>query len=92
MKLLRRLLVLLVLIGMPVAPVHAQQPEQQGEFQPAENLPQRERMPAAPLLISAYAVALVALFGYLVSVSRRVSAVKADIVRLESDVKRNGRA
>ena len=46
---------------------------------------------AAPLLIGAYAFALVALFGYVISVSRRLTAVKTDIARLESDVKRSSR-
>ena len=95
MTLFRRLVLVVVLASAsPAAPalLHAQQSaEQQGEFVPAESLPQRERMPAAPLLIGAYAFALVALFGYVISVSRRLTAVKTDIARLESDVKRSSR-
>jgi hypothetical protein len=94
MTLFRRLVLVLLLasVSPAAALVRAQQTtEPQGQFVPAESLPQRERMPAAPLLIGAYAFALVALFGYVISVSRRLGAVKTDIARLESDMKRSGR-
>ena len=95
MTLLRRLVLIaaLVLIS-PAAPafVSAQQPtEQQEAFVPAESLPQREQMPAAPLLISAYAFVMLVLFAYVISLSRRMGAVKADIGRLESEMKRGSR-
>ena len=96
MNVVRRVMVVLLLVlGPSVVPaaVHAQEPaEQQGAFVPAESLPQRERMPAAPLLISAYAFVLLALFAYVVSLSRRIGAVNADISRLESEIKRGNRA
>jgi len=94
MTLVRRLMVVLLLVlGLMTAVGHAQEPpEQQGQFVPAESLPQRERMPAAPLLISAYAFVLLALFAYVVSLSRRIGAVNADISRLESEIKRGNRA
>lgn len=96
MTLIRRFVLLAVLMSASAAApavLHAQQPtEQQGEFVPAENLPQREQMPAAPLLIGAYAFVLVALFAYVISVGRRVSAVKSDIARLEAEIGRSGRA
>ena len=97
MKLIRCVL-LLTALGSTASPARGQQPqpvpentEQQGEFAPAESLPQRERMPAAPLLVGAYAFALVAMFGYLVSVSRRLAAVKTDITRLEAELERGSR-
>lgn len=96
MRLVRHVIVLLLLASAaPAVPavVHAQEPaEQQGEFVPAESLPQRERVPAAPLLVSAYAFVLVALFAYVISLSRRMGAVKADIGRLEGEIKRGSRA
>ena len=95
MTLFRRVVLLLALLTSPAMPstVLAQQPtEQQGEFAPAESLPQRERMPAAPLLISAYAFVMLVLFVYVISLSRRIAAVKADIGRLESDMKRGNRS
>jgi hypothetical protein len=96
MRLVRRVIVLMLLASAaPLVPsmVHAQEPtEQQGEFVPAETLPQRERVPAAPLLVSAYAFVLLALFAYVISLSRRIGAVKADIGRLEGEIKRGSRA
>jgi len=96
MTLLRRLILIVALVLIsPAAPafVSAQQPtEQQGAFVPAESLPQREQMPAAPLLISAYAFVMLVLFAYVISLSRRMGAVKADIGRLESEMKRGSRA
>ena len=93
-RFVRRLIVILVLVSAAgAAPrLRAQQPpEPQGEFVPAESLPQRERIPAAPLLISAYGFVMLVLFGYVVSVSRRLTAVKDDIGRLEGEIKRSGR-
>jgi hypothetical protein len=90
-----RRLVLIVALALPAvhASVSAQQPtEQQGQFVPAESLPQREQMPAAPLLIGAYAFVMVVLFAYVISLSRRIGAVKTDIGRLESEMKRGSRA
>jgi CcmD family protein len=69
-----------------------QQPEQQNEFVPIDQLPPQEQLPAAPLLIAAYAVVLIALFVYVVSVARRLSAVQRELTRLESDMKRGTRA
>ena len=96
MTIIRRILVLILLaatFASAPAVVRAQQPQEpQGEFVPAESLPQREQMPAAPLLIGAYAFVLLALFAYVVSVGRRLGAVKADIARLESEIKRSSRA
>ena len=97
MKLIHRLLFVLtlLLVGAAVAPAHARQEppiEQQGEFVPAGDLPQREQVPAAPLLIGAYAFVLLALFAYVVSVSRRIGAVQADISRLEGEIRRGSRA
>lgn len=96
MKFVCRMIVLLVLASAAPAvavAVHAQEPtEQQGEFVPAESLPQRERVPAAPLLVGAYAFVLVALFAYVLSLSRRIGAVRTDIGRLEGEIKRGSRA
>lgn len=83
------LAVVLFLIGVPAAPAWAQQP-QQGEFIPIDQLPPQDQLPAAPLLIAAYIFALVALVGYLVSVSRRLRAVQQEIARLEQEIAKPG--
>ena len=60
-------------------------------FTPLDQLPPTEPFPAAPLLVAAYAVVLVVLFLYLVSVARRLTAVQREVERLEADAKRAGR-
>ena len=72
--------------------LEAQQPEQQNEFIPVDELPPEDRLAAAPLLIGAYSVVMLAFFGYLLSVARRLGAVQREIGRLESDVRKSGRA
>ena len=94
MALLRIGLVALVLFAGAVTPIAAQppaQPQQQDEFVPIDTLPPQDQLPAAPLLITAYAFVLLALFGYLLSVARRLTVVQRELERLESDVKRGGR-
>jgi CcmD family protein len=86
------LLVLLLL----TAPLAAQQPEAQppkpvDEFVPVSQLPPQDQLPAAPLLVSAYAFVWLALFGYVVSVSRRLSKVQHEVERLEADIAKGTR-
>ena len=74
------------------APAWAQPPQPQDEFKPVGNNPAPEQIPAAPLLIGAYIVVLGGLFFYVVSLSRRLGAVRQDVERLEGELKRRGRA
>jgi CcmD family protein len=69
----------------------AQQKPADDGFEPISELPPDERLPAAPMLVAAYAFVVLALFGYLVSIGRRLGAVKQEIARLEADVKRSAR-
>ena len=75
------------------ATVHAQQPppKQQEEFVPIDELPPQDQLPAAPLLVTAYSFAVLALFAYLISVARRLGGVQRELERLQSDLKRSGR-
>jgi hypothetical protein len=76
------------------ATLHAQQPQQpqqQEEFVPIDELPPQDQLPAAPLLVTAYAFVVLALFAYVISVARRLGAVQRDLDRLQSDLKRGGR-
>ncbi|MBM3778094.1 MAG: CcmD family protein [Acidimicrobiia bacterium] len=85
------LLLLAVVCAASTAGVQASQPsepEQLSEFVPIEDLPPQEELPAAPLLIAAYAFVWVALFAYVVSLSRRLGSVAADVQRLEREVKK----
>lgn len=67
------------------------QPQQQEEFVPIDELPPQDQLAAAPLLVAAYAFVVLALFAYVLSVSRRLGVVQREIERLESDLKRGGR-
>ena len=69
----------------------AQQPSQQGEFLPLNELPPQEQMPAAPLLMGAYAFVMAVLFLYVLSVARRLSNVQQEITRLDSAIKQGNK-
>jgi CcmD family protein len=92
MRTLIRAIAVVSVLTIPVAPLAAQQqPKQEEAFTPIDQLPPQEQLPAAPLLISAYAFVLLMLFGYLLMVSRRLSAIQTEVSRLDADVKRTGK-
>ena len=77
MRTLTRVIAVVFVLTMQVSPLAAQtQPRQQEEFTPIDQLPPQDQLPAAPLLVGAYAFVLLMLFGYLVMVSRRLSAIQ----------------
>ena len=79
--------VFLVLWSMVLfaAPLLAfQPPAGQTEFVPISELPPADQLPAAPLLITAYAFVWVALMVYLWSIWRRLGHVEADMRKLEA--------
>ena len=85
-------LALLAALNADGAPVSAQQPPQAPEgFVPAGDLPAREELPAAPLLIAAYAVAWILIFGYLWSIWQRLARVERDIAEVSRRVEAGGR-
>lgn len=68
-------------------------PTVQQEFVPVDQLPAAEQLPAAPLVIAAYAVAWIAILGYLWSVWTRLGKVErelADVARRMSSPERSG--
>jgi len=71
---------MLLLAGPALA---AQPPAGQSEFVPVKELPPSEQMPAAPLLITAYAVFLVLVLFYVWTIARRLTKVDADMRSLE---------
>lgn len=101
MKTVTSTLLAVVLLAAFTAPLGAQgsgaagqsQPpkqEQQTGFIPLDQLPPQEQLPAPRLLIAAYVFVLVALFLYVVSVSRRLGAVHREVQRLEADLRKSG--
>ena len=68
-----------------------QQPQQQEEFVPIDQLPPQDQLPAAPLLVAAYSFVALALFAYVISVARRLGSVQNELQRLEAELKRGGR-
>jgi CcmD family protein len=67
-----------------------QSPAQEG-FVPVDKLPTQEQLPAAPLVMTAYAVAWVAVFGYLVSIWNRLGRVEREIQAVSRRVEAEGR-
>jgi len=90
-SLMRPIVLAMLLLTSAVVPVVAQQPEQQNEYVPIDQLPPQDQLPAAPLLITAYAVVMVGLFAYVLSVARRLTTVQHELERLESDLKKTRR-
>ena len=91
MKTLKRWCVVVLLLVSWGIVAGAQQSKQQGEFLPVDQLPPTESMPAAPLLITAYAFVMIVLFVYVFSVARRLSAVQQELTRLDATMKQSGR-
>jgi CcmD family protein len=51
----------------------------QDEYVPIDQLPESEKLPAAPFLIAAYVVVWAALLVYVLSLWRRLGRVEADL-------------
>jgi CcmD family protein len=70
------------------AGIQAAQSVPQGQvpegFTPVKELPQQEQLPAAPLLIAAYAFVWVALIVYLWTIWRRLMAVEQEMRQLSA--------
>jgi type VI protein secretion system component VasF len=80
---IRRVLTAVVSFLLLSAPLVAQPPAGQSEFVPLNELPESEKLPAAPLLVVAYAVFLVLMVFYVWTVWRRLNKVEADMRTLE---------
>ena len=52
------------------------------EFVPIDQLPEEDRLPAAPFLIAAYSIVWILAFGYFWSLARRQEAVERDLAGL----------
>ena len=54
----------------------------QDEIVPLDSVPPEDQLPAAPLLVAAYALLWIAVVGYLWSIWRRMVAVERDLSEL----------
>jgi len=88
---IRRLSIAVASMLLLAAPLFAQPPEGQSEFVPVNGLPDSEKLPAAPLLVVAYAVFLVLMIFYVWTVWRRLNKVEADMRALEQRTVKGGR-
>ena len=65
------------------APSRAEaQPDPVNEFVPIDELPEEDRLPAAPFLITAYSIVWILAFGYFWLLSRRQADVERDLAEL----------
>jgi CcmD family protein len=88
----KTVLLLVVLTLLPGAVLGARQPAQppatQEEFVPVGTLPQSEQLPAAPLVIGAYAFVWVALLVYVWSLWRRMAKLERELADLQRRVQK----
>jgi CcmD family protein len=75
-----RFAVLVLFLGLLTLSALAQQPPQPPEgFVPASSVQGQEHLPAAPLVITAYSVVWLLVFGYLWSIWRRLARAERDL-------------
>lgn len=74
-------LVAAIVLAAGAAPLAARQPPRPAdeEFVPIDQLPADEKLPAAPLVIAAYAVAWVVVAVYLWSIRQRLARVEREM-------------
>ena len=70
----------------PAVTAQTKPPAAQDEFVPLDQLPREEELPAAPLVIGAYAAAWVCIFLYLWSIWRRTGRVERELAELRGRI------
>ena len=76
---LRRFLIALFSILLSAPAFALQPPAGQGQFVPVDSVPLSDQLPAAPLLITAYAFVWVAVMFYVWSIWRRMGKVEDEM-------------
>ena len=82
---------LIVLVCGAVSVSAAQPPSGQDGFVRADTLPAQEQLPAAPLVMAAYAVAWVAILLYVWSIWQRLGRVEREIADVSRRVEAGAR-
>ena len=86
---LRRLLTALTSFLLVSAPAFAMQPPKgQSEFVPVDAVPAADQLPAAPLLITAYAFVWLAVMFYVWTIWRRMNKVEDEMRALAQKLPR----
>ena len=86
---LRRLLTPLISFALFAAPAFALQPPPgQSEFVPVDSVPLSDQLPAAPLLVTAYAFVWIAAMVYVWSIWRRLNKVEDEMRALAQKMPR----
>ena len=82
------LLVILCAVAAPLAAEMQQPPSTaaQDGFVPIDQLQPKEQLPAAPLVMAAYSVAWLVIFGYVWSIWQRLSQVEQEITSVSKRV------
>jgi CcmD family protein len=86
--------VLALVLVAPALPAAAQQPTPQDakqEYVPVDPTQEQERLPAAPLVVGAYAVVWVAAVLYLWSIWLRLSRVERELAQVSRRIEAGGR-
>jgi CcmD family protein len=91
---MKRIVLLIVTLALlPGTVLMAQQPAPSGaapqDFLPVNALPQAEQLPAAPLLIGAYAFVWVALLVYVWSLWKRMTKIERELADLQRRVQKH---
>jgi CcmD family protein len=80
-----------IALAATASAVRAQQPPDATDgFVPVENLGTQEQIPAAPLVMGAYAIAWIAVFGYMWSIWRRLARVERELAEVSRRVAAGG--
>jgi CcmD family protein len=77
-----RLLTFVVSVLLLAPATAFQPPSGQGEFLPVDRLPPADQLPAAPLLIAAYAFVWTAVLFYVWTIWRRLNKIEKDMQAL----------
>lgn len=84
MTMTRLVLAAFFVIALIVSPTFAFQPPAPPEgFVQVDEVPPGEQLPAAPLVVGAYAFFLVLMVAYIWSISRRLNKVEKEMVALQ---------
>ena len=75
----RRLLIALTSVVLLAPSAFAQPPAGQGGFVPVDSVPLSDQLPAAPLLVTAYAFVWAATMVYVWSIWRRLNKVETEM-------------